>query len=324
MDKPPEAASIPSKPPTSMPIPAAPRRAAPPRRKKETPKPSEEPSAPSQEEETAVPETKIPLPDSTSNLLADAEGGKTEVLSDTDLKPVLVVESSPPPVEEEPPEPAKDLGLVTERSTSPTLVKPDDDDIPVDAPAPLNENQPIPPLSEEKLAQVVEEGKKEIEERSGIDQPEQDLEKLPNEALNDGEPTKIVGTAVENEESPQVLTTEPNVKEDTKGEPEEQLEEAEDEAARRTRIAARLVKSGGFNPFAGGPPARKPSESSLPERRISVESPEPFKSTLYEDQEPPAQPPARRDGDSLHEEAGLLTTEEDKSFDTLKRAEGDS
>ena len=42
-------------------------------------------------------------------------------------------------------------------------------------------------MYEEKLAEVVEEGKKEIEECSGIDQPEQDLkEPLSSQAQRQG------------------------------------------------------------------------------------------------------------------------------------------
>jgi len=310
-----------------MPVPAAPRRAAPPRRKKETPKPSGEPPAPSQEE-TAVPEAKIPLPDSTSNLLANVEGEETKVPPDVGSKPADTAEPSPPPVEDRSPEQAKDLSLVTERSTSPTLVKPgDQDDVPenVRAPSPSEEDQPIPSLSEEKLAEVVEEGNKEIEERSGIDQPEQDLEEPLDEVSNSGGPAEPLVVPVEKEEEPKALKAEPDVKE---GKPEEQAdEEEEDGVTRRARIAARLAKSGGFNPFSGGPPVRKPSGSSLPERRTSVESPGAFKPTLHEEEELPAQPLARRDTDSFIDEAGFPeaeTKDDDKPFDTLKQVEGDS
>ena len=116
-------------------IPAAPCRAASPRCKKETPKPSDEPPAPSHEEETPVPESKIPLPDSTPNLLTNAEGEKTEVPPDVDSKPAHVTEPPPPSVKDESLQPAEDSNLVTERSTSPTLVRSGDhDDIPEDAP----------------------------------------------------------------------------------------------------------------------------------------------------------------------------------------------
>ena len=122
-----------------------------------------------------------------------------------------------------------------------------------------------------------------------------------------------------------MLTAEPDIREDVEDKPKGQPEEDEDEAARRAKIAARLAKSGGFNPFAGGAPVRKPSESSLPGRRTSVESPAPFKPTLHEKQELPAQSLARRDVDSLGEETGPLTakTQEDKPFDILKQTEGD-
>ncbi|PIL22717.1 hypothetical protein GSI_15410 [Ganoderma sinense ZZ0214-1] len=62
--------------------------------------------------------------------------------------------------------------------------------------------------------------------------------------------------------------------------PEEHAEEPteEDEAARRKRIAERLAKSGGFNPFTGGmpPPVRRESSDSarsppLPPRRDSLQ-----------------------------------------------------
>jgi hypothetical protein len=188
------------------------------------------------------------------------------------------------------------------------------------------EDKPIPLLSENELAEVVEEGKKEIEKRSGIDQPEQGLEEPLNEVSNDGETTEPFGAVVE-KEYPKPLTPGPGIKEDAESEPGEQPEKEEDETVKRARITARLAKSGGFNPFASGPPVRKPSESSLPERRTSLESPGPFKPTLHEEPEPPAQPLARRGGDSQNDEADPPTTEtkeEGKPFDTLKPAEGDS
>jgi len=303
-----------------MPVPAGPRRAAPPRRKKETPKSSDEPPPPSQEEETAAPEAKI----------ADAEGEKVEVPSDGDSKLAHATEPSPP-VEGESPEPIIESGLVTERSTSPTLVRSGDrDDVPEDARAPSpREEHPIHSLPEEKLAEVAGEGKKEIEELSGIDQPKQDLKEPPNRLSSDGEPAKSLGTTVEKEEEPEALTPEPGVKEDADDKPEGQLEkeeEEEDEATRRASIADRLAKSGGFNPFAGGPPVRKPSESSLLERRTSVEVPGSFNPTLHEEQEPSTQSLARRDVDSLGDEADLpaMEAEGNKPFDTLKQFEGDS
>ena len=356
MDKPVGTVSTSHKPPTSMPVPSAPRRAAPPRRKKETPKPSDEPPT---EEEAVVPEAQIPLPESTSNLLADVEGEKTDVPSDVDLKPIPTTELA----KEGSPEPAEDPTLVTERSTSPTLVKPGDhDDVPEDtrAPSPPEEDPPVT-LSEEKVAEIVEEGQKEIEVRSGIDQPEQDLEEPPAEMSKDEEPANL-GRPADGGSEHEVLTAEPDVTEDK---PEEQPEEEEDEATKRARIAARLAKSGGFNPFAGGPPARKPSsgsvsgrrtslepparkpsygsiaekrtslepptrkssDGSIPERRTSLGIPDRFKPTVDEEQEPPAQPLARMDAVSLHGEIGFPTTEskeEGGPFDTLKRVEGDS
>lgn len=317
-DKPAETVSTSNKPPTSMPVPTAPRRAAPPRRKKETPKSSDEQHM---EEEAVAPEAKIPLPESTSSLLVDAEGEKTDVPPDADLKPVSITEPSPP-VEEESPESATDPSLVTERSTSPTLVKSGDhEDVTEDARTPSpKEDQP---MTSEKLAELVEEGQKEIEKLSGIDQPEQDLEEPLAEVLEDGEPSRL-DRAVGGEDEHETLTTEVETAEDK---PEEQPgEDEEDEATRRARITARLANSGGFNPFAGGRPVRKPSGGSLPERRTSLETPDPSGFTVHEEQEPSAQPLAR-DADPLDGEPGFPTTEakeEDKPLDALKRAEGDS
>jgi hypothetical protein len=146
-----------------MPVPAAPRRAAPPRRKKETPKPSDEPPAPSQEEETPVPEAKIPLPESTSNLLADAEGEKAEVPPDVDSKPAPLRNPLLPRSRTNLQSQPKDSGLVTERSTSPTLVK-------IwrsrrrtrgrSCSCPSKEDQPIPSLSEENLLKSLRRGRR--------------------------------------------------------------------------------------------------------------------------------------------------------------------
>lgn len=226
--------------------------------------------------------------------------------SNAHLEPIPTTQPSPP-AEDESPEPAEDPGLVIERSTSPTLVK--------------SEDQLVNPLTEEELAELVEEGQKEIEERSGIDQPEQDLDGPLAEVSKDEEPTKLDRPTDGESEH---FAGESDVPEDK---PEEQPEEEEeDEATRRARITVRLANSGGFNPFAGGPPVRKSSGSSFPERRTSVETPHSFKPTVDEEQEPSAQPPAR-DVDPLYDETELPTTggkEEDKPFDTLERIEGDS
>ena len=298
-----------------MPVPSAPRRAAPPRRKKETPKPSEEPST---EEAPIVSEAQVPLPESTSNLLSDAEEENTEVPSDADSKPVVAPE---PPLlaKEESPELAEDQGLVTERSPSPNIGKSgDSEDVPeeVDVPCPPKEGQAATTLSREKLAELVEEGQKEIEERSGIDQPEQGLEEPLAEVLKDEEPSKL-GETAEGEDERRALTEEQDAVEDK---PKDQPEEEEDEATRRASITTR--HSSGFNPFTGDPPVRKPSSGSIPDRRTSVETPEPFKPAVQEEPEPAVQ--SIRDDDSFHSLPTPEATEEDKPFDTLKRIEGDS
>lgn len=319
-DKPVGTVSAVHKPPISMPILAVPRRAAPPRRKKESPKPSDEPPT---EEEANVPEAEILLPESTSNLLAEAEAEEAHMPSDLDLKPGPTMESSSL-AEDESPEPVNDTSLVTERSTSPTLVKSGDhEDIPEDARAPPEEDQPAVSLSEEGLAELVEEGQKGIEERSGIDQPELDLEEPLAEVLEDEEPIKL-GSTAGGEDEHEVLRVKPDIAQDTEEQPEEG---DEDEVTRRAEIAARLAKSGGFNPFAGGPPVRKPSDGSLPERRTSVETLDSLKPTVHEGQEPPAEPLEKGDVDPLNDETEFPTTdetEEDRPFDTLKRVEGDS
>lgn len=324
MDKPAGAVSTTHKPPTSMPVPSAPRRAAPPRRKKEPSKSSDEPPAVG---EVVIPGSEIPLPESTSNLLADAEGEKIGEPSDADMKPVPTTEFSPL-AKDKSPEPTDGPSLVTERSTSPTLVRPGDhEDVPEDARAPSPpENQPVTSLPEGKPVEIVEEGQKEIEERSGIDQPEQELEEPLAEVSKDEEFTKL-GRAVDGEGEHKALTAEPDLTEDMSEEQLEEDEDEEDEATRRSRIAARLAKSGGFNPFASDPPVRKPSAGSPLEDRTGFETPEPSKPAMHEEQELPAQPVAGGDIDPLHDEIGSPETEareEEEPFDALKRIEGDS
>jgi hypothetical protein len=80
-------------------------------------------------------------------------------------------------------------------------------------------NQPTPPLLEETIAEFVKERKKEIEEHSGIDRPEEDLTEPLEQVSNDQEFTKPLGAAVEERKS-DPLTTEPDFG-DTEDKPEE-------------------------------------------------------------------------------------------------------
>ena len=75
---------------------------------------------------------------------------------------------------------------------------------------------------------------------------------------------------IESEPQSTVEAQEPQV------EPESVDEEPEeDEATKRKRIAERLAKSGGFNPFSGPPPRRQSSlvSSDLPEKSIPSAEP---------------------------------------------------
>ena len=181
VDKSARSISTSHKSPASMPIPAAPRRAAPPRRKK-TPKLSYE--SPAEEE--------IPLPESTSVLLADA-GLKIQVPPDPGLKSVPTV-GSPPPAKDESPESANDSILVTEKPTLQTLVQDGHHDkVSVDtrAPPPPEEDQPTPSLPEQV--------------------PQEPLAGTP-----ENEPIEL-DAAVDGEDKPNLLTAEPDV---TEGKPE--------------------------------------------------------------------------------------------------------
>jgi hypothetical protein len=138
-DKSARSVSILHKPPTSMPILAAPRRPAPPRRKK-TLKLSDKPSA---EEKAAVAEVETPLPGSASILPVNSEGVKAEVLPGVHLKSIPAIKPSPP-AQGESSELAKDSGLVIKGSTSQTLAKLVDRDHVQEytgTPSPLEKNQ---------------------------------------------------------------------------------------------------------------------------------------------------------------------------------------
>jgi hypothetical protein len=133
-----------------------------------------------------------------------------------------------------------------------------------------------------------------------------------------------LGRIANGQDEDTIFVTESGAAEDK---PEDQPEqEEEDENTKRVFVAINLAKSGGFNPFPGDLPVRKPSDGSLRERRTSLETPESFGSTVREEQDPAAQPLARKGVDSLYETGFLVTEtkEEVKPFDAFKRVEGDS
>ena len=169
---------MPHTPPASMHTFATPRRPAPPRRKKDIPKPTNALPTPSQEE-GVVPEADVPLSDSISNTLADAPGEKVEVLLHVNSEPVPIVEFCPP---------SKDEALVPTEDSSIIVKSSDHTDVPQDARTPSPPKVDLLPPFNEKLAGVFG-GRTKIEERPGMNKYELDL-KEPLAALLGEVPAK--------------------------------------------------------------------------------------------------------------------------------------
>ncbi|TCD68515.1 hypothetical protein EIP91_010571 [Steccherinum ochraceum] len=140
--------------------------------------------------------------------------------------------------------------------------------------------------SAEKVSDATE------DEPSHEDEPDQPVEEdtpvTHEEPAEKPEPEVPAPPEVSSEpvtEEEQVTAEPEHVEEPTTEEP--QAEEEEDEAARRKRIAERLAKSGGYNPFSGLPPVRQPSQRS-------VSSAEPDETEESAAAAPVSPPPARR------------------------------
>ncbi|OCH87966.1 hypothetical protein OBBRIDRAFT_118190 [Obba rivulosa] len=215
----------------SMPVPAGPRRAAPPRRK--APKsPSPAPSAP---EPTLVSdvihESPAPLPGTqpaSTELANAAEESGPHGDVESELK--------------DPQEAEALLKLVQASTEEPSTVS----------------TPPAPRQSSDTTAEAVLE--------KHVDREEESTATLAAEHAAESETTESApGSEAATAEESAVPET-PTVAEEAPV-PVEEPEE-EDEATRRKRIAERLAKSGGFNPFAGLPPTSPPTTTV--ERRSSL------------------------------------------------------
>jgi hypothetical protein len=327
--------------PSSMPVPAVPRRAAPPRRKPaksasplpaaESPPESEvhikeEPkSTPSLGEVETVPvpaakvkeeeiEHKAPFLESAPVIIKQEEDDEVDF-------------SSLPARQDEPTEPhsPEPDSLVRDQPSTKELdaVVQDQIESPPRSDVEYKHDEPKSGTREELEAVAV--GEKEIEKLSGIEQPEEALE---DDAVNN-----------------------------RPAQPEEDEDEDEEgEATRRTRIAERLAKSGGINPFAAGaafasPPGRKASVGSVkkdvdddpssqregtsvvdpPSRKTSIDQPPSRKSSINVRPLPPPRsasldlkpPPVTLEEPSPGEELEL-ELEEVKDEGEAKGVEGES
>ncbi|KAF9015801.1 hypothetical protein BDZ89DRAFT_1141905 [Hymenopellis radicata] len=215
-----------------MPVPAAPRRAAPPRRKA-----AKSPAPPSVEERAAVnddieppppvPEVPIePKPDELEPTIDEAQKRMS-----MDIVTAEVGESHVQPLAEAlPTSPQAEEADVTEvpynRDDSPTPSSPIHDDTPH---LPSHKEEAPPPPDHEDTPPTIQEAEKDV---PITEEPETEEVQEP---FKDLEPSEVVAEHADDEE--------------------------EDEEARKKRIAERMAKMGGVNPFA--PP-------SLQRQTISV------------------------------------------------------
>jgi len=240
----PPASESPKVPLRSMPVPQGPRRAAPPRKKKQTP-PAETESATSSSLDKDTPthdgSDTVPEGHTAPAPVPDHEESEVKVID-----PTSEVSLS---------EPADELLESIEQS--PTLTA-----LPVSDP----EAGPVPPRPVSPPVEVRPEHPDEPE----IDtRPTQDLQS-PDDAATPAALSIPPTSRISQEEvSKEVVVPEPG-EDETPGLVAE--DEAEDETTRRQRIAERVAKTGGLNPFGGQPPLPPtPGEEPPVEGRVSEE-----------------------------------------------------
>lgn len=119
--------------------------------------------------------------------------------------------------------------MVTERSTSPTLVKSGNYGVPGDVRARTSpeEERQASTLLHDAVIELVEEGRKGIEELYGIDQPEQDAVESLAQVSELEEPIELEGVVGRGQES-KAFSTEPGVLEDK---PEQESQEDQEDQA---------------------------------------------------------------------------------------------
>lgn len=190
-------------PPTSMPVPAGPRRAAPPRKR---------------------PAAKTSSPSSTGTPSEDAASGDLTLATSAEavVSPISVIQ---------PPE-----SIPEER---------EDQEEKITSPPKHDETRAV----EDELHEV--DGTKTVPSPAAVHVTKDET----TEPVT-GVSTVLEGDAVEAE---QPASKEPTTVQE---EPSQETEPEEDEAARRKRIAERIAKSGGLNPFGAPLPPRRQSTSS--------------------------------------------------------------
>ncbi|KAI0059618.1 hypothetical protein BV25DRAFT_1860250 [Artomyces pyxidatus] len=247
-----------------MPVPAGPRRAAPPR-KKPTPKSSSTPSVPETAPAPVLNSGEV-LHDSPATADVDAPV-PAEILQGDREPEIGVVNASV--------EAGGSIPASTEESVA--LEPPDDQE----APSTTSSSSEPRPGSEDDPEVYLK--------------PKHDIDTVPELAPEPSSPLAAEPTAHEvpalQETSHDAEVQEDDVNSREENPSEEQLDvpqeptalaedEEEDEEARRKRIAERVAKMGGFNPFGSQPVASPPAvspPSALPPTPFAIDSPLSFK-----------------------------------------------
>ena len=248
-----------------MPVPSVPRRAGPPRKKPSKPVapppevPEEETPATGIEDEISPPAVDEPKGKSTAesfetprnDFLADVQALKAEIQEDNEIpsadQSLAVPEPSllPPPIAEE----------ATPISTSPVITPPRSDSILIAEPSGIRSPPPTPlDTAEEKETEHFE-----LEDEEDFDE---DDNPVVAEALATPpipvllSPSREAPVAVAKHEKEATPVSPPTASE------EDVTDEAEEEE-RKKRVAKRLAKMGGINPFAMSPPLQARSQPEI-------------------------------------------------------------
>ncbi|KAJ8520842.1 hypothetical protein ONZ45_g2368 [Pleurotus djamor] len=257
----------PPRAPVSMPVPAAPRRAAPPRRKAaKSPAPPEEPTPPTSAADSSEVSEKVEQPTTvaSSETLAVPEQHEPELIQEPVPEPDKLP-TPPSPTPASLPEEVVVAEVSVEKDTTPSPSDQAQDEVAsaalVDA-APSQDDTPATPASD-KVPDVPKTVTPVVEK----------AESSPTEEIR---PSPASLPEAKDEDPKLVLTVETTETPDT---------EEEDETARRARVAARLAKMGAVNPFAP-PPQRRDSDLTSP-----VHAPDPLKESK-EPEAPHVEPPS--------------------------------
>lgn len=253
----PPASESPNIPPRSMPIPQVPRRAVPPRKKS-----SQKQSPPTEPEATTLsPEKDTPIPD-VSDTISESQTAPIPVPAHVEPE----VDVAADPTADFYSAGSADENLQPTEQTSASQLVPSHEA--GSGPA-LTFVPPPPPLVPHS------ESPDDFEVESRTAQSLQSLDNVGEPAVPSS-PT-VLQTTQEETEAERVEPDE----DEAPVEPAEEVgeEEDKDETARKERIAERVAKMGGFNPF-GGQPMRSPSlgdepphvERKLSGREVPVES----------------------------------------------------